>query len=315
MQDRVDLALRYLEMATRNDPGARAPRLRILDLYLVNGEPESALAYLEECPDAMCETPEFLERFALALEMRGRHEEAGLILDQALTASNQRVGLMATAADNRLLQGKIQDALLLMESASLRAPEKVPLLTALGDLCHTAGRYMEEADYRMKLATLDGGDPSHIRRAAQAYIMAGQIGEGIVRMRDAMPNMSHSVSGAVKAAMGFLHYRKGDWNQAEKCFQSAMDCPDFTPSREEILALAEIHMRKKAYERAAVLLEDQLHRDPGHGLTRAALAWALYCAGSPERGLEVMGATMEKDSNDELIETLRMKLEGKGHED
>ncbi|MFH2000375.1 MAG: tetratricopeptide repeat protein [Planctomycetota bacterium] len=299
-RDRADLAMRYLNMAVRQDPEAAAPRLKIVDLYLLFNDADAAIAYLDECPESLREQPDFLKRRALALDLRAQGNEAEKLWSRLTAGEECEVNVLAVAAENLILQGKNKEALDLLKSAHNHYPMETVLLISLSDLCLAMELYGEEVEYRMALAMVRPDNHDYIREAARAFLRADQTEEGIDRIAWLNKGTQAHPDATVSAAMGYLYFCQGDYAAAAPHLIEAFQSNRYIPDREELLALAEIHLRNKAYPEAMVVLEKALEEDPEHELTRAALAWAYYCAGSKDQSRRVIMQAprpMEKDGH------------------
>ncbi len=312
-QGQMDLALRYLEQAIRMNPELMAPRLRILDVYLHNSASIEALNYLDRCPPEMQGHPAFLKRRALACELGGLGKEAGRILDEAAAGGGGDRQRTMARAENRLLEGKPQEAREMLEKAASRFPEDPSLLRALADLTHTLCRYGEEADYRMKLALLDRGDAANLRAAAHALIRSGRLEEGLGWFCRLSRTSLESEREPVRACLGYLYYRTGDYERAQCLLQQAADGPDFTLDRDETLALAEIQMRNGTYGEAALVLEEGLKRNPNHALTRAALVWAYYRAGRSDSLDALLAEACDLQHGESILQFVKERVEREAH--
>jgi len=314
-KNRPDLSIRYLENAVRLEPDTPAPRLMILDLHLARGESEAVLQYLDACPEDLQKNPAFLKRRALACELINNGDEAGRLLDEAQAWKLQDRGLISAAAENLLIQGKVPEALELLQDASARYPEQASFLESLIELYETLGRYQEEGENCLHLyfLTEDGG--ACVRRAARAFARAGCIDEGLEKIARLGRRSGSADKGVIKSSMGYLCYLKGDLERAAFLLEQAFTCEGYEPNHDELLALAEIRMRNSEYRDAAGLLEEHLNRYPDHVLTRAALAWAYHRSGSLELARNVLDGSMDFMGDEGILQTVkeRMKREEHGH--
>lgn len=313
-RDQKDLALRYLHKATRMDPESTAPRLKIMDLHLIENDPEGALSCWEECPEEMKTIPAFLKRRALALEMLGRGDEASRLLDRAAADASADPQCIEASADNLVLRGKVEQAVALMKDSFPEHSDEVSMLSALGELYHILGRDREEGETRMKLARLVEGDAWNLRWAARAYARAGCVDEGLDRIMKLNRTALGIPEDAWNAARGYLHYSKGEFECAASCFERAFASEGLSPDLDESLAWAEILMRREQHGKAAEILEDRLTDDPENALVRAALAWAYLRAGSTERSREVVAGASGLEDERGLLQALRRRLEEAGNE-
>lgn len=313
-REQKDLALRYLHKAARMDPESAAPRLKIMDLHLIENDPEGALSCWEECPEEMKTTPAFLKRRALAFEMLGRGDEASRLLDQAAADASADPQCIEASADNLVLRGKVEQALELMKDSSRDYPDEISMLSALGELYHAVGRFREEGEIRMKLARLVEGDAWNLRWAARAYARAGWADEGLDRIMKLDRSALGISQDTWNAARGYLHYIRGEYECAASCFERAFASEGLSPDLDESLAWAETLMRREEHGRAAEILEERLTDDPENMLVRAALAWAYLRSGSADRSKEVVAGASGIEDERGLLQALRRRLEEAGHE-
>lgn len=314
-RDRKDLAFRYLEMAARQEPEAAAPRLKIVDLYLLNQNPAAALRYLDACPVELQQSPAFVKRRAVALAMGNCEEEAAEILDSALAQGSVDAHIIALAAEDRLLRGMPEEAYAMLTEAHLRDPQERGYLELLVDLCRATSRYEEEAKYRMKLACNLTGEPEHLRAAGRAFMRAGLMDRGIEEISELLDIALPSDRPFIEACLASLYCRKGDFGIAALLFERAFTNPDFSPDGDEILAFAEASMRNDEHESAIPLLERALLGTPDFSLARAALAWAYHCTGKTELSRRVLAEAPSECAHDELLINMKRKLDGRAHED
>jgi tetratricopeptide (TPR) repeat protein len=314
-RDRQDLAMRYLEMAVRQDPLSDKPRLKILDIYLVSGEGDAALNYLKTCPKAMLMKPAFLKRRALALELEGRADEAGPIWEEAVQEADQDPGLLLAKVENDLLQGRKKEALVKLQEGHEIYPDNTALLLSLSALCRAFSLHREEGDFLIKLARLEPENPEHLRKAARAFIRAGCIDDGIAGISWCAAETGFYLDGAANASLGYLHYRRGDFAMARECFERAFVHHGLVPDHDELLAFAEIQMREAHYTKAADLLLEALKMKPDHALTRAALCWAYHCSGKEGLSREVIAQAPEGTTRERILEAVKNRLERDGNED
>ncbi|MBU0754700.1 MAG: tetratricopeptide repeat protein [Planctomycetes bacterium] len=314
-RNRKNLALRYLDLSVRQDPTAVKSRLAILDIYLETGDAAGALDYLEQCPDTYREQPAFLKRRALALELQGEGEKAGIMLGRVAQLDGSGTNLQTAAADNLLLQGRTQEALSVLETAWRRHPEDADLLRSLTSLYEIMGRYLDAAEGHLSLARISPGEPEHLRNGARAFARAERIDLGLERIAELRRTSPLFFNGKAAAALGLLHFWKGDFEKALPFFEDAFAVPGFLPVAEELMAAAEIHLRAQRYLTAADLLSKTLEHHPENALARAALSLAYLRAGLEGPSRQALAQATDSQGHEALFEALKKQLEMHGHED
>jgi len=313
-QNRPDLAFRYLDIAVRHDPENRSLRTAMLDLYLVTNDAEGALRYLESCPEEIRGETEFIKRKALAYEICGQHEEAGRLLSQAAIGEPEDLQCILIAAKNRLLRGMDGESFNILENRLAERPDDYVLLEALSDLCQISGRYDNEAIYRMKLVKQQLSRSKLLRDATEAYIRAGRIEAGLTEIKKLKESVSAFHPGLADACIGYLNYRNNAISDAYNFFKSAFSQSGFKPEKNDVLAFAELQMRKNDYSGAITVLRTYLNKNPAHNLTRAALAWAYISSNSPEMALKVVNEAPVSEDETGLLTAVTNRLEEGDHE-
>lgn len=312
-RDHKDLAMRYLQKAVRHYPEGTASRLKILDLYLIEHNPEGVLAYLEECPGEMRITPPFLKRRALALDMMGKGDEAGRLLEKAEAKVTDDPQCLEVSTDNLVLRGKAEQAVGRLKERRVGHPDETGVLETLAELSRALGKFNDEAQFRLELARRTDGGGDSLRKAASAFARAGRGKEGLERLLVLGPEIHRDQQCDMDAALGYLHYAAGEYKSAVFCFEKAFSSVGITPDLEESLAWAEALMRRGLHEKAAGILKEQLNKDPEHNLVRAALAWAYIRSGSEEMSRKIMAEAPEYGEEGDLLQAVRKRLE-EGHE-
>lgn len=308
-RDRADLAMRYLKMAVRQNPDSAAPRLKILDLLLLCNDADEALNYLEECPEAYRNDAEFLKRRALALDLKAQGNKAEEVLHRLTEGTRGDVPLYTVAVENLLLQGKTDEAFALLKKAHEMYPREPSFLLSLADLCLATDRFDEEVEYRMTLAAMRPDKEPYLREAARAFIRAGRIEEGLQRIAWLDKGTEDQPAPAVSAVTGYLLFCNKEYASALERLKAAFENKQYKPDRDELLALAEIHMRDESFPEALDVLEQALEESPEHELTRAALAWAYYCAGSRDHSKRVIMQAPHPIEASGLLGAMKKRLE------
>lgn len=315
-RNRLDLALRYLDLAVRRDPAASKARLKILDLYLVNGSPEAAIRYLEDCPPELAESAPFFNRRVLAFEMAGRKEEVTELLREAAECGPLDPELTVALAENRFLEGDRASAFALLEGELARKPGTALYLEQLAAFSEAIGRYDDQARYALELASLTWGEKQamHLREAAKAYAWAGRAAEGIEAICTLRGHPCPPPEGVRQACVGMLQYEMGAYPDAVSSFERAFALKSFEPTDEELMVFSELRLREGHPGQAAELLKKELENDPSRTVVRAALAWAYYCNGDLDRCRRAIDEAPEPIPEESLLAEVKQRLEKDGYE-
>lgn len=311
-QGQADLAVRYLDRAVRKDPKNPVPRLRILDVYLSDGNADAALTYLKECPSEMRDTCAFQAREALALDLSGRSVEAGRILKGLAAGPAGSETFITACAENRVLQGRKEEALEILDKGLQHHPRSGVLLRAMADLNGDLERYGEEAECRMKVIDAGAGNRGDLRRAVEAFLRAGRVREGIERI-SAVAKEERVCPAEADAALACLRSRLGEYGAARALLERAFQNGAWEPTREERMLLAELRLRTGAYEEGALLLKEELRRRPQDAVVRAALAWALHRSGRPVESRRILAQGSAEGAENELLRFMKKRLERSEH--
>ncbi len=234
-----------------------------------------------------------------------RHLRAAVKSDPDLHAP--RLGIL----DIYLESGEPQNALFFLDDCSDALNEHPEFLKRralamemLGD-AETAGSFLKQAVAK---------DPD------DTELVLAMVENLVLRQKhDAAFTIEYELAGenrgAYDAALGYLCYIRKDYERAGQYLEKAYACDGYTLERDEILALAEIRMRNNEHESAAELLESQLESDPDHAVTRAALAWAYYCAGSRESSRRIMAKASVACEANGTFDAVKGKIGTDEHEE
>ncbi|TCO80969.1 putative PEP-CTERM system TPR-repeat lipoprotein [Plasticicumulans lactativorans] len=257
-----DEALRWLEKARAVDAVALAPRLALVEQYLGQGDPATALGVAEE---ALQRNPENLT----ALEAVGRAQLAVGRTLQAQATFRRMVllaGLDATALLNvaRLQRGAeaIADAVLTLEQAVRLVPQRGDIVGAL----------------------------------VQAYVDVGRFDDAAARIEDvrrAQPDSAVALQLAGKVASG-----RKDFAAAATAYREALKR---RPSRELALSAFGALLNAQRPDEAFVLLETWTREHPQDLEALAALGEARLQRREWREAYPVYGRLIEQRPNDPAL--------------
>jgi len=263
-------------------------------------DPQPALAAAEaELEQATREDPDEVEaRVALA-----RFELARGAMDkavQALAPVAARAASDPTVADAQVRalagQGRVLDALTLLDGALERSPAEPRLLSAKAFVLDQSGK---RAEAERLWADVAARDPA----AWEPHLMLGRARLRRGDLEGAQKELESAVARAprearARAGVGELKLARKDVDGAEAAYRSALEADP--ASAEPLLGLARVALARSDGAAARKMLERALQLDPALGPAQALYGEVLLRARDLERAKKAFRAAVSIDPSDAL---------------
>lgn len=296
LAERFDDARALLDEGFGTDPDPAVDRLRrafaegrSLPFDLIAGPAEgmaevyAVLAASIRDPDQRQDTLVFAQA---ALAINPQLSDARILLAQAFEELGQtaraaeayaRIGpddsfalVAAIGRANTLeAEGRVEDALAVLEAAEARHPDSLLAPQVLGDALRRAGRHAEA-------------------RAAYGRAIALHQARGL------------PIDWRLWFARGVASERSGDWPAAEADFRAALAVDPDQPSVLNYLGYSLVERREKLDE-ALALIDRAVASEPDAGYIVDSLAWALFRLGRYDEALPHMERAVELMPTDPIL--------------
>jgi len=121
-----------------------------------------------------------------------------------------------------LSNGDLNRAFVEFQQALKANPESKETLNYLGYISTTYGKYKEAVSYYKKAIAIDPNYSEAINNLGTAYAKLEQWDEAIEMFTTALKDPTYRTPDHAYANLGFVHYMKGDYRDAEKALKEAL---------------------------------------------------------------------------------------------
>ena len=238
-----------LQQLLENSPDDLAARKLLAEVQLKLGQPQAALDVLSPALATATLDPQLLSLYGAAASGTGDKQALMEALQRSEEEHPDDQTVLLNLGAAYLAAGQAQQALgVLQKTVDNGDPRRDRMLVAA--LMGAQGPDAAEAQIRRLLAA-NPRDPDVLDLAASYYVAQGRADDARAMMRAAVAIDPADVSSQVGLAR--LDEAAGNMSAAESRLQAALEAhPEALPIR---LALADVLVRTKAYDRARALLE------------------------------------------------------------
>ncbi|MEM1269018.1 MAG: tetratricopeptide repeat protein [Bacteroidota bacterium] len=285
-------AAETLETVVNQHPADTDALLTLADLYRDLGKPAQADALLAGLDDTQLTPAEQLDR-ALARVERAPDDSAAVrvadeLLANVLSGNPDAPSALFMLGRLRLLEGRFEEAGDALTRALAQDPRRQDAWAQAADAYLQAGLDARAFDVAEEGTMLFPGQLPLLRLAAYAALNAGRPRDAVLYTQDALDVLADTEAPdalgtrtELLTVQGFAHQTLGNWPDAERAFQSALDAAPDDPVALDAYAfgLAEQNERlDEALRMAARAVES----DPVNPLFLDTLGWVYFQMGRPD---------------------------------
>lgn len=278
------LAMRYAEKAAELEPRNVAAHLSVVEVYLLQNQPQKAQAALDRATQSGSTDPQFWLQIG---EVYARLQQINS-LDQVPTATQETVSAIfrkaaALGEANAVVQAKVGDYFV----EARQSKEAIPYYKAATSL-------REEAEETEDPVVLNARE-----KLARILLETGQSDEGIALLEEI--TKSNPLRYATFELLGELYQQKGDMDKALENYQHSVLLDASEPSNH--MRIAQLQMQLKRFDDAVETAKAARARFPNHPQAIYLLAVTLSQAKKyPEAMTAFAEAQLEFEENyDELL--------------
>lgn len=328
-EGRIAQAIEHLETARSADRGAIVAQLRLVALYIQQGEADQAMRIANDleqvAPDnvavvtavgrarlAQGERPQALSTYRRASRLAGSSpvlltmvasqqrlagdtENARWSLVQALQADSSYVPARVALARLELESGRSEESRTHVEVLREALPESPVGDQLLGDVLMEEGEYAGAAEAFSRAQSIGGSEALMLRRFA-ALLDAGAATQAIAEMEQWID--LHPGGRSPRVALAYAHARAGRNADAIAVYESLLT--DFPSDSEVLNNLAWLYLRI-GDPRASEVAERAYKLAPSSPSVLDTFGWVLVSIGESDRGLAVLREAHSRAIGDPTI--------------
>ncbi|MEF3167768.1 MAG: tetratricopeptide repeat protein [Deltaproteobacteria bacterium] len=221
------------------------------------GDREGALAVLEKVKGPRFADDSAIQKAGILLDL-GRKQEAFQVLDKALLATPDKIGLTIRIAELYLDSGQLSEARRVLQEANAIHPDDTRILFSLVMLHDKEGARDEALALAQRILALDGKHPGALNYIGYTYAEMGiRLDEAESLVRKALESLPDD--GFVMDSLGWVLFKKGRYDEAVQHLKRARELAGGDPTISEHLGDAyykagQLDEAIKAYQEAMDLL-------------------------------------------------------------
>ncbi|GHG02547.1 XrtA/PEP-CTERM system TPR-repeat protein PrsT [Thalassotalea marina] len=216
----VNNAISSLEKSLALSEGNSETLLLLMTAMQESNNIEQALVYVEQLLQQVPNDSKLVQRKAVMLGMKGQHQQAKSLFEQAASLDNSNVEAVVHLARMDMVNGDLPSARQRLNTALTKFPDSAPLLVEIGDTFWKKSEISQAKNYYDKAYSIDRKSELALNRLLDVAISRNDVNEAISLAKDYLVRENHNANIHQRLANAYMQAK--DYKEAMSAFQLAV---------------------------------------------------------------------------------------------